>query len=81
MYTPMRTAAAYSGVPDKARITLKRTYISEKCLVVKKREDLWEVRSPGAHTPESTHSTMAEAESAAEDFLKRRGGGYLDIIL
>lgn len=53
----------------------------EKCLVVKKREDLWEVRSPGAHSPESTHSTMAEAESAAEDFLKRRGGGYLDIVL
>ena len=53
----------------------------EKCLVVKKREDLWEVRSPGAHTPKSTHATMAEAECAAEDFLKRRGGGYLDIVL
>ena len=52
----------------------------DKLLVVKKR-DLWEVRSPGAHNPESTHSTMAEAESAAEDFLKRRGGGYLDIVL
>jgi len=24
---------------------------------------------------------MAEAEGAAEDFLKRRGGGYLDILL
>ena len=60
---------------------MKGTSMPEKCLVVKKREDLWEVRSPGAHTPKSTHATMAEAESAAEDFLKKRGGGYLDIVL
>jgi len=53
----------------------------EKRFVVKKREDLWEVRSPGAHNPESIHSTMAEAESASEDFLKTCGSGYLDIVL
>ena len=49
--------------------------------VVKKREDLWEVRVPGTHRPDSTHPTMAQAERAAEDFLAKRGGGYLDIIL
>ena len=54
----------------------------EKRLVVRRRDDLWEVRAPSAHYPDSTHSTWAEAEKAATDYLVEDfGGGYVDIIL
>ena len=54
----------------------------EKRLVVKRRDDLWEVKAPGAHYPDSNHSSWAEAEKAATDYLaKNFGGGYVDIIL
>ena len=54
----------------------------EKRLVVRKRDDSWEVRAPSAHYPDSTHSTWDEAEKAATDYLAEKfGGGYVDIIL
>ena len=61
---------------------LKRVVMPEKRLVVRKRDDLWEVRAPSAHYPDSTHSTWAEAEKVATDYLDEHfGGGYVDIIL
>ena len=43
---------------------------------------MWEVRAPSAHYPDSTHSTWAEAEKAATDYLVENfGGGYVDVIL
>ena len=54
----------------------------EKRLVVRKRDDLWEVRAPSSHYPDSTHSSWAEAEKAATDYLVENfGGGYVDTIL
>ncbi|MCY3963108.1 MAG: hypothetical protein OXG34_15820 [bacterium] len=54
----------------------------EKLLVVRRRDDLWEVKAPGAHYPDSTHSTWDEAERVATDYLVEKfGGGYVDIIL
>ena len=54
----------------------------EKLLVVRRRDDLWEVKAPGAHYPDSTHSTWAEAEKAATDYLAEKfGGDYVNIIL
>lgn len=62
--------------------TTKRVVMPEKRLVVRRRDDLWEVKAPGAHYPDSTHSTWAEAEKAAEDYLDEHfGGGYISIIL
>ena len=53
----------------------------EKRLVIRKRDDLWEVRAPSAHYPDSTHLTWAEAEKAATDYLfENFSGGYVDII-
>ena len=50
--------------------------------MVRKHDDLWVVRAPSAHYPDSTHSTWAEAEKAATDYLVEKfGGGYVDIIL
>ena len=73
--------SVFLGSGNSSRIS-KGVVMPEKRLVVRKRDDLWEVRAPSAHYPDSTHSTWAEAEKAAEDYLNEHfGGGYISIIL
>ena len=73
-------ASVFLGSGNWSRMS-KRVVMPEKRLVVRKRDDLWEVRTPGAHRPDSTHPTRIAAQEAATDYLVENfGGGYVDVI-
>lgn len=73
--------SVFLGGGNSSRIS-KRVTMPEKCLVVRRQDDLWEVRAQSAHYPDSTHSTWAEADKAATDYLAENfGGGYVGIVL